>query len=1539
MRKLYLLLLLLPLATMMSSGRAHAADPDKALYDAAIAAFPSGGYYITTVIDGVKYYVTASGSLEERTDDVATEDGLFTINQVSGGALYDIGWHIEGANGHFSNTTLTDSKADLNPGTGVFRLDTGNNRNDWESQVFYLDEETGKFAIRSCNTAFGESSWADAGRAFWTYEVDEAGEVVWADYGPMPAYSYEPAYIWTLEQPSGYALIKLVIDNICNDYVDYMFAEPDGSDAETVLGRAFGTEFGQLAGIDTWTEFWNLLQDVDVLWEKWGAYDPAHPDESEYNPADDPDALTLEQAEALRDRLAALYQAILDSEVPYSVPDGYYRIVAHTQYKTSEGELVNKAIAASFAAEHAGKAVYGTLAEDRANYLWKITQHGDSTFIQNAGMGTYVSFSSPGQGRVIMTEDEADASHVVFDYAGMDYTELNGVGEERDIFCIRLASQARHDTYFHQNGHSSKEDSQSPWGHYGTDSGTENEISFWRSTYNYEEAVDTWTSEWFLEPVSDEDAEAIIAAFDAVINHDKLVQQTNELRDQVAETLALAKDVIKTPMITSVNQLDNRFGDSSEGQNIGNLLDNDPSTFWHTTWHGYADGVEPMYYYGEGYEEGRECHFLQISGMDNFVGDCELYLRERDGADNDRVKTLVLMGTDNLKNEDEDWEEMIRITLPHTGKGEENTVQFTIEEAFPYVRVLVIETDYSSYAFRSFWHAAELQLYTVKENPNSQFNQLGEVAEALEAAYNANMQIPDDELTLQDYETLKAAYDAFMKAGIVDPAEMRAALVKYAKATEAVTEGSGPGYWSDKSIADAYDALYAEIDAYDKAGKYNAAQIHKYAVMLKAMQKSVMEQANGVETDKWYRIMYPTEEMFDAYEWSKEGGDKTGLRQEDQGTIFGTYVTAAKEESEEETDVNEDGEEVTTTTTWLEAIGGEDLRESNRLFFMNDEQIVDKDASMFRFVELESDVADYTPLLADVKENMLMALDMSTTYTQGEPLITSAAQFSSNASYPGNDGQKLESGCLIDNNFATYWHSDYGRTFCCVPYLQVALNEPVSGLIQVYVGRRNTSNGHVVRMYVQGSNDAETWTNIGYIETPFIDAATPVTSQPLDLGGTFSHLRFSMTQRSGSDGGSNIEFDPFAEGITADDYNVKYTYFHCSEFQIYPVTADTELSASAQAVQAAYTVANKVVLKDATAEDVAAAAQAYKTFQTEFNGKEGKTVLPNGLDKAPATYALQNKATGLFVMVNGTGNQNNIYLKTIPTLVGYKALGYQRSLLPATTVNGVSCNNLHAGESNGRFCTWGTTDPTTNSGLVIVEADEAYAAPAEFTYFKDVKPGRIIDWCNSVSITSAETLEEASAYTPLGQYTVGEDEDAEIYLALKAIETIPAGEPALYIFGDTTTYDAEDDYVEPVKFKIAGDEKPVLEGKTVNGLIGTLVTMSLNKYLIYFNANYAAVTAEGQSLAVTPCSAVLDLEACPEIDPNDDFDFSICLGQAATDVIDGVKDIPSAIEKISQRGDVYSMDGKLLMSGANLNSLKTLGRGMYILNGVKVLVK
>ena len=58
------------LVQLIIGGSVFAADPPKAEYDAALAAFPSGAYYITTEVDGVKYYVTASGSLEERYEGI-----------------------------------------------------------------------------------------------------------------------------------------------------------------------------------------------------------------------------------------------------------------------------------------------------------------------------------------------------------------------------------------------------------------------------------------------------------------------------------------------------------------------------------------------------------------------------------------------------------------------------------------------------------------------------------------------------------------------------------------------------------------------------------------------------------------------------------------------------------------------------------------------------------------------------------------------------------------------------------------------------------------------------------------------------------------------------------------------------------------------------------------------------------------------------------------------------------------------------------------------------------------------------------------------------------------------------------------------------------------------------------------------------------------------------------------------------------------------------------------------------------------------------
>lgn len=1563
---------------MMTSSRVHAQTDLE--YNATILAFTDdegnlkdGDYYITTTVTGgTKYFVTANGRLTSNPDDA----GLFNVQLRTGEGDYKTGvkcfriWRDD--NGAFTNPGLSNNTANLNQD---YYAQNKSDRSGWERQVLFLNLESFKFAIRSCATAHGTSSWNDAGRTFWTYNVGETA---------TPCFSYTPAYVWSLETVDGvsvtdgignsfyYGLTYNMINNVLDKYSDQI---DDAVWGDGGTSMNMGEGFGQHSDWDTWYKLCALAMQVDSLWNGdgedfagWALYG----EDEGYDPSQDPNAITMDGIQAISAQLDSMYQVILDSEVPYTVADGYYRIFAAERYKSTydESGLVDKAIAASFSKDHLNKSVYGTVKYDMANYVWKLTksESGDSILLQNVGMETYISFSSPKEGRMYMTEDAADATHLVFDYTGKE-TVQNGVfGEqERDIFAMRLPTEARGGSYFHQNNHGTPvEDAASSIGYedgdgvfHGyrqTDSGVDQELTFWIRTNG--RTTDKWTSEWYLEPVDEEEVAALVEAFEPIKNHDLLVEKNAALRAEVLAAMNDAKDLKK---ITSANQLSSPNSDESEGKNIGNLIDGDAGTFWHTSWHGSnqyprmlanEDGTYSQY---NSYDESVGdvgYHYLQISGMKEMVGDVELYFRQRNGATYDHPSKIALLGADET-SEDTNWEVVDSLEIPNVGDGAENRVSFHVEPPFKYIRVIALQVKQNNGAdmdHRRYWHAAEIQFYNLEPAPTSQFVMLGDIALALDTAYNVNLAIADEDLTLEDYQALENAYKAFM-AAMVDPTELRNALATYVNATASVEEGTNPGYWSDMEAVNAYEELYAAAKAYDKAGRYNAAQSHKYAVMLKAMQKSFMEKANGVETDKWYRIMFPTEEMFDAYEFGKEGGDNCeSLTPEEQHTMWGTFVTPASLESEEETSYDDDGNEVTKTTQWLEAIGGEDLRYGDRLFFMHDEEIEDKDATMFRFVEQASDdEPDYKSVFSDFKENMLMAIDMmDISYTRGEALITNVSQLSSNAS-DVSEGQHLE--YLIDNNPNTFWHSDWHTNVLAPPYLQVALDEPVSGLIQVDVTRRQGSDfGSVVRMFIQGSNDAENWTNVGYLELPFTKVNESISSMPVDLDGSYKHLRFINTRRLALD----YEFDPFAVVPSKDKYNVAdpegYTYFHSAEFQIYPVTAAAQLTDEEQALLDTYKTINKTVLKDATAADVATAVDAYRAYRTAFNAAEQMEVLPYGKDKADPVYVLQNKATGLFVSVSGTGNQNNVYLNTIPTLYTYKAIGYQRSLIGGKDLRGTSTNYMHAGESNCRFCTWSTTEPTTNSGLVLVaEVDEPYEAlPEEVTFYRDIKPGKINGWTSAATIVP-EIQDEGGLYTCLGRFYV---EDEGSYLAMKSIQTVPAGAPVIYILGDTLAYDSESDEVEPMKFTMASEPEFVAKADTINGFMGLLYNQTLKARDIYFTGNHAACAVnladfDKTSYHIGAGGVILDLDLCPTYVPNsnpnpvpgatedDGYDFAIFLDEAA-ETADGVE---KTIEKVSQRGNVYSMDGKLLRTGATLNSLKSLGKGMYILNGVKVLVK
>ncbi|MBR6169244.1 MAG: discoidin domain-containing protein [Bacteroidaceae bacterium] len=1480
-RYLILLTLLFPLATMFRSGGLYAQTEEE--YDAAMAAITDGAtYYIATDVDGLRCYLTADGFLAYDKLDA----GMFIFKKTSGGEFKTYGWYLDGGTGnYFSNPAASNSIADKKINTHSI----SGCRTTWEAQVFFLNEN-GKFAVRATNAASttSTSGWNWVGQSFWA--INE---------GPTVGYSFDVNYIWELELPSDQSQIWTVLNSIVVDYEEQVYDDEDG------YSMNIGTGFGQRADAETWLKFWNLLQEVYQTAQKLV--------EEDYDMDKDPDAPTLEWANQARVDADSMYQKILDSERPYMIPqDGYYRIISRLRYSNPDVEsgYVDKALAASISSEHANKGVYATIKRDRADFLWKLTQHGDSVEIQNAGMETYISFSSPSQNRVIMTTNVDDASHMVLDYAGYDIVETDEDAFEKDIFYIRLASKPRGGSnYFHQLEHNSKTDVATASGNSGTDSGKEMELSFWAATFNKE--VDRGTSEWYLEYVPDEEAKEIIEAFAYIRDRDILIEKNNALRAEVAEALTVAKDVIRTELITSASQMTSPFSyneltGKTDGGNLsdGVLIDGDKSTYWHSDYSGAAP-------------EGT--HYIQLSGMQDMVGDCELYLCQR-AATNDHPKEFIVVGSNDPEAADEDWAEIAVIEIPNVLSGEENTVPFVIETPYEYVRLLCTQQAPST---RNFFHAAELQILTVRPNPNSQFVALGEIATNLENIYNENCAVDDDDITVVMYEALLAAYQRFLN-GLVDPTELREAMAKYANATRVVVEGTNPGQWSSTDIATAYDNLYAEVVAYNKAGKYTVEKNHKYAVMLATMQKSLMEQANGVKKDTWYRIMFPTEEMYDRYGFDKSPADKTSLR-EDQATMWGTFVTVAKEVSEEVPNPTEEDPDATTNVSHLEAFEKADVRETNRMFFMAEDEITDKDVSLFRFIECPVKNPDYSGVFTEAKGDMVTAVDLSTTYTRGEALITDASQFSSNNDID-YDGQRLSSGCLIDGNASTYWHTDYRQQVLEIPYLQVALNEPVSGFIQVDITRRNAANGHVVRMYIQGSTDAENWKNVGYLETPFGSVTETVTSQPVDLDGTYNYLRFILTQRYGTDGGGNMEFDPFAEITGASDWNKKWTYFHMAEFQIYPITFNQELSPTAKTMQQAYTTANKVVLKDVTAEDFATVKKAYKDYQTEYNTSVGKAVLPNGVDGPAPSYALQNKATGLFIKAKD-GSTNDVNLKLIPTFFSYTALGYERSLLGGVNINGNSCNNLHAGESNRRFCTWSSSEAYSNSGLVIRE--EGPVEPAEFSFYKDIQTGEIYNFCSTVSITNKG---EGEAYAGIGKYT---DEDGATFLALKKIETIEAGAPAFYIFGDTTQYDAEAE-PEAVLFTMSAEPDFKLVGDTINGFIACLVNHPIGVNDIFFDENYATSLGKTGMNLVAPAVLVVQ-ELCPDVDPNAEYDFSICLSGA--DVVDNVKDVATVVKQISQPGDVYSVDGKLLKTGATLNSLKSLGKGMYILNGIKVMVK
>ena len=166
--------------------------PDLAGYERALDAIVDGhSYRVFTEVDGLRYYVNADGYLT--TDRYNAPAFLF--HKVAG-YEYDHGFQLKNDNTCFTNPEEKD-EAYLTVG----HLNTANRsdgpRNDWEAQVFFLNDQ-GKYAVRSTNAQSNYTDWGWIGCAYWT-----------VNDGPLAEYSFDMNYVWQLEDVdvTAYAVI------------------------------------------------------------------------------------------------------------------------------------------------------------------------------------------------------------------------------------------------------------------------------------------------------------------------------------------------------------------------------------------------------------------------------------------------------------------------------------------------------------------------------------------------------------------------------------------------------------------------------------------------------------------------------------------------------------------------------------------------------------------------------------------------------------------------------------------------------------------------------------------------------------------------------------------------------------------------------------------------------------------------------------------------------------------------------------------------------------------------------------------------------------------------------------------------------------------------------------------------------------------------------------------------------------------------------------------------------------------------------------
>ena len=493
-----------------------------------------------------------------------------------------------------------------------------------------------------------------------------------------------------------------------------------------------------------------------------------------------------------------------------AIPDGYYRIrVQQGIYKYNDSAMY-----VNIVNDRPGwSRVYN--GEFTTNHIWKIThKEGTKYDVQNMGNGKYIAKGeNPNNGAYINFSDAAEVAQIIAPFEAM-----NGQ--------FYISNEADSTQYYDTGDHNNGANSQSA-------------LKYWS-----DRAVDAGTA-WVLEPVSEEEYNAIVAAND----------QNNlnyELRDVLTDAKRLYNQnttyTYGDKIITDASQLFCNNNSVNEGQHIENLIDGNNGTFWNSAWDT---------------ETVNETHYLRFETKDEagLPDSVAFYYEERNDATWHRTASKLRV---SVSNDASEWKEII----PILEKEDISTRDFNNHSTDPvyvivnglkgykYVRFEILacipNNQLNNHAMTEYSEVNLLPITGVDPNSLTESASYKVVStELFNAIQQGQTEFLAGKATQATIDLIKEAITHFNNVSIADSAVAMAKLNMMN-----LTDGDQIGDFPSAALDTYSDEAQAAIDKFEGLGEGNATgdDVMTVVAELKAAYDKLYPQMVKPEAGRWYML-------------------------------------------------------------------------------------------------------------------------------------------------------------------------------------------------------------------------------------------------------------------------------------------------------------------------------------------------------------------------------------------------------------------------------------------------------------------------------------------------------------------------------------------------------------------------------------------------------------------------------------------------------------------------------------------------------------